>query len=88
MSGLLRITSYNVCYTKLLRNYAKGCDLRNLEAIVGRDGLSKEDQRFLDYAEQFESTFIHQKRGQRRLVSESLDIGQRLNRSLGQKEAP
>jgi len=72
----------------LYRNYAKGCDLRNLEAIVGRDGLSKEDQRFLDYAEQFESTFIHQKRGQRRLVSESLDIGQRLNRSLGQKEAP
>jgi len=37
----------------LYRNYAKGCDLRNLEAIVGRDGLSKTDQLFLDYAEQF-----------------------------------
>ncbi|PLY02525.1 MAG: V-type ATP synthase subunit B [Desulfuromonas sp.] len=70
----------------LYRNYAKGCDLRNLEAIVGRDGLSKDDQLFLDYAEQFEQSFIHQENGQRRQVGQSLDIGLKLNASLKGKE--
>ncbi len=73
---------------RLYRNYARGCDLRNLEAIVGREGLSKKDRQFLDYAERFERDFIHQNEDERRLVGESLDIGIRLNALLDEEPAP
>ena len=73
---------------RLYRNYARGCDLRNLEAIVGREGLSKKDRKFLDYAERFERDFIHQNEDERRLVGESLDIGIRLNALLDEEPAP
>jgi len=71
---------------RLYRNYARGCDLRNLEAIVGRDGLSKTDRKYLDYADRFEREFVHQDEGTRRPIGESLDLGLRLNASLAQGE--
>jgi len=88
-AGLTRSDHREVA-NRLYRYYAKGCDLRNLEAIVGRDGLSKGDQRYLDYADNFEREFIHQPPGERRTVAESLDIGLRLNGTLEQaaKGAP
>jgi len=69
--------------TRLYRAYAKGRELRRLEAVVGRDGLLEEDRRMLDFAERFEHSFIHQGQA-RRTVGESLDLGARL---LGEFEA-
>ncbi len=58
----------------LYRHYARGRDLRNLETIVGREGMSDQDKVMLDFAEAFERDFIHQEAG-RRSVHESLDAG-------------
>jgi V/A-type H+-transporting ATPase subunit B len=53
-------------------HYARGRDLRHLEAIVGRDGMSAADTRMLDFADAFEREIVHQG-GSRRSVVETLD---------------
>ncbi len=57
---------------QLYRSYAKGCDLRRLEAVVGRDGMLEEDRRFLDFADRFEGGFINQGKD-RRTIDDTLD---------------
>jgi len=54
--------------------YAKGRDLRRLEAIVGRDGMTKADIKMLDLADAFEKDFIGQG-SVRRTAHETLDAG-------------
>ncbi len=51
--------------------YARGRDLRRMEAIVGEDAMTAEDRRFLVFAREFEDTFLNQG-GQDRTVEESL----------------
>lgn len=58
----------------LYKYYAKGRDLRRLEAIVGRDGMTKADLPMLDFADAFEQEIIGQG-PVRRMVRESLDAG-------------
>ncbi len=59
---------------QLYKYYSKGRDLRRLEAIVGREGMSESDRRMLDFADAFEKEFIHQGII-RRSIGETLDIG-------------
>jgi len=59
---------------KLYTYYARGRDLRRLEMIVGREGMTEEDRSMLDFADSFEREFIHQG-DVRRTVGETLDIG-------------
>ena len=58
----------------LYKYYAKGRDLRRLEAIVGRDGMTKADGVMLDFADAFEREFVGQGTA-RRTVQETLDAG-------------
>ncbi len=58
----------------LYKYYAKGRDLRRLEAIVGRDGMTKADGVMLDFADAFERDFIGQGTA-RRTIQETLDAG-------------
>jgi V/A-type H+-transporting ATPase subunit B len=58
----------------LYKYYARGRDLRKLEAIVGREGMTKKDMIMLDFAEAFEREFVQQERT-RRNISETLDAG-------------
>jgi V/A-type H+-transporting ATPase subunit B len=58
----------------LYKYYAKGRDLRRLEAIVGRDGMTKGDILMLDFADVFEREFVGQAMA-RRTVLETLDVG-------------
>ncbi|HXY62348.1 MAG TPA: V-type ATP synthase subunit B, partial [Nitrospirota bacterium] len=58
----------------LYKYYAKGRDLRRLEAIVGRDGMTKGDILMLDFADAFERDFVGQGT-KRRTVFETLDAG-------------
>ncbi len=58
----------------LYKYYARGRDLRRLEAIVGRDGMAKSDIQLLDFAEAFEKELINQGT-KRRTVQETLDTG-------------
>jgi V/A-type H+-transporting ATPase subunit B len=58
----------------LYRHYSRGRDLRRLEAIVGREGMTERDRHMLDFADAFEGELVHQG-DQRRDVGESLDRG-------------
>lgn len=58
----------------LYKYYAKGRDLRRLEAIVGRDGMNRADILMLDFADSFEREFVGQGMV-RRTVNETLDTG-------------
>lgn len=58
----------------LYKYYAKGRDLRRLEAIVGRDGMTKDDILMLDFTSAFERQFVGQGAA-RRTVFETLDMG-------------
>ncbi len=70
----------------LYKYYAKGRDLRRLEAIVGRDGMTKADVLMLDFADAFERELIGQGEA-RRTVAESLDAGLELMRKFGLEAA-
>jgi len=70
----------------LYRYYAKGRDLRGLEAIVGRDGMSGADLKVLEFAEAFEKEFIHQGE-QRRNIGVTLDTGLGLLKKFGLEES-
>lgn len=61
----------------LYRQYARGCDLRGLAAIVGREGMTEADRRILDFCDAFEREFVHHQTG-RRSVLETLDLGMEL----------
>jgi V/A-type H+-transporting ATPase subunit B len=58
----------NALYT----HYARGRDLRRLEAIVGREGMAEDDRLMLDFAEAFEGEIVHQGT-ERRTIAETLD---------------
>ena len=58
----------------LYTQYAKGRDLRRLEAIVGREGMTEGDRLMLDFAATFEGELIHQGTA-RRGIDETLDRG-------------
>ncbi len=66
----------------LYKYYAKGRDLRRLEAIVGRDGMTKADILMLDFADAFEKELVGQG-STRRTVVESLDAGLELVKRFG-----
>ncbi|ELZ58601.1 MULTISPECIES: V-type ATP synthase subunit B [Halorubrum] len=55
--------------------YAEGEDLRDLVNIVGREALSELDNKYLDFADAFESEFIDQGFDQNRDIEETLSIG-------------
>jgi V/A-type H+-transporting ATPase subunit B len=58
----------------LYKHYAKGRDLRRLEAIIGREGMSGTDKLMLDFSDVFEKEYVNQSMG-RRTINETLDGG-------------
>ncbi|GAB7010043.1 V-type ATP synthase subunit B [Halorubrum trueperi] len=55
--------------------YAEGEDLRDLVNIVGREALSELDNKYLDFADAFETEFVDQGFDQNRSIEETLEIG-------------
>jgi V/A-type H+-transporting ATPase subunit B len=66
----------------LYMNYAAGRDLRRLEAIVGREGMSDADKKMLDFADAFEHEIVHQG-NVRRAIGETLDASRGLLERFG-----
>jgi len=66
----------------LYMHYAAGRDLRRLETIVGREGMSERDQHMLDFADAFEREIVHQG-AKRRSVAETLDLSRALLERFG-----
>lgn len=62
--------------------YAEGCDLRDLVAIVGEDGLSDRDKKFLHFATAFEQQFVTQGSQENRSIEQTLTIAWELLATL------
>ena len=69
---------------QLYAAYARAVHVRVLASVVGREGLTETDRRFLDFGDLFETEFIHQQ-GMRSLEA-GMEIGWRLLRSLPASE--
>ena len=59
----------------LYATYAKGRDVRDLIAIIGKEALSENDKKFLAFADAFEQRFIRQGRNEERSIEETLNLG-------------
>lgn len=70
---------------RLYKYYARGRDLRRLEAIVGKEGMSEKDRLMLDFADLFEREFVNQG-PERRNINETLDIGIKILKRFELKE--
>lgn len=46
--------------SQLLASYSEALEVRELISIVGKDGLKLEQKALLEYADEFEKTFLHQ----------------------------
>src|SRR6056297_2217928 len=66
--------------------YAEGEDLRDLVNIVGREALSDRDNKYLDFADDFEEEFVNQGYRTNRTIDETLDIGWDLLSTLPKTE--
>ena len=60
---------------QLYAAYAEGEDLRDLVNIVGREALSDRDNKYLDFADRFETEFVQQGFRTNRSIDETLDLG-------------
>ncbi|MCD6492116.1 MAG: V-type ATP synthase subunit B [Candidatus Njordarchaeia archaeon] len=59
---------------QLYVSYSEGTRARGLEKIVGREGLSERERRYLRFADDFEHKFVSQGRYENRSIEETLDI--------------
>jgi V/A-type H+-transporting ATPase subunit B len=69
---------------QLYASYAKAVRVRVLASVVGRDGLTPLDLRYLEFADQFETSLIAQ--SGRRTLEESMDGGWAVLRRLPKNE--
>jgi V/A-type H+-transporting ATPase subunit B len=70
---------------QLYTSYAQGREARLTAAIVGTSGLSPADRRALEFAERFETEFIHQG-DQRRSMRETIAVGWTLLETLPRED--
>ncbi|HDD26841.1 MAG TPA: V-type ATP synthase subunit B [Acidilobales archaeon] len=73
-------------FMQLYASYAEGQYLRELTMIVGTEGLSERDRKYLVFADRFEREFINQGEYERRTIEETLDIGWELLAILPEEE--
>ncbi|HIE34411.1 MAG TPA: V-type ATP synthase subunit B [Candidatus Altiarchaeales archaeon] len=71
---------------QLYSAYSEGRDLRDLVAVVGEEALTERDQKFLEFAERFESEFVNQDVNENRDIEETLEIGWDLLSTLPERE--
>ncbi len=69
---------------QLYASYAKAVRVRVLASVVGRDGLTPLDLKYLDFADQFENVLIRQ--AGRRTLEESMEAGWTVLRLLARSE--
>jgi len=55
--------------------YAEGEDLRDLVNIVGREALSELDNKYLDFADRFETEFVEQGYDNNRSIDDTIELG-------------
>lgn len=71
---------------QLYAAYARGKEARELAVILGEAALTDIDKKFLNFAEEFERTFISQGDHENRTIEQTLDIGWDLMAQLPEAE--
>jgi len=71
---------------QIYASYTKALDIRALQSIVGEEGLSPLDKKYLAYANDFEMQFLKQSTDTRRTFNESLDIAWKVLSNLPKSE--
>jgi V/A-type H+-transporting ATPase subunit B len=71
---------------QLFACYAKGKEAKELAIILGEAALSDLDKLYLKFADNFEDKFVRQSESEDRSITQSLDIGWDLLRSIPQEE--
>ena len=66
--------------------YAKGREIRDLVAVVGKESLSELDNKYLDFADKFEDRFVRQRADENRPIQETLAIAWELLSELPEAE--
>ncbi|HML73835.1 MAG TPA: V-type ATP synthase subunit B [Anaerohalosphaeraceae bacterium] len=62
-------------YNQLYAAYARGKEAQELATILGEAALSAEDQKFMNFANQFERRYISQGYYENRTIEQTLDLG-------------
>lgn len=60
--------------SQLFATYAKAQEVRSLAAIIGAEELSEEDNRYLQFAQAFETRFVGQGETENRSIFDTLDL--------------
>jgi V/A-type H+/Na+-transporting ATPase subunit B len=71
---------------QLFASYARGKELRELAVILGESALSENDQKFVQFAKEFEDKFVRQGQNENRTIEETLAIGWKLMSLLPREE--
>jgi len=66
--------------------YAKGIEMRDLVAVVGKESLSELDLKYLEFADKFEEQFVKQGYEENRSIEETLSISWKLLSDLPTSE--
>ena len=83
--GLTRADHSDVA-NQMYAAYAEGENLRDLVNIVGREALSARDNKYLDFADAFETTFVDQGFETNRELEDTLALGWDLLSTLPKEE--
>ena len=62
-------------YNQLYAAYARGKEAQELATIMGEAALSKEDKKYMTFADTFEARYVSQGYSDNRTVEETLDLG-------------
>jgi len=71
---------------QMYANYAMGCDVRSMKAVVGEEALSATDHLYLEFLENYENRFLKQGPYEKRTIFDSLDIAWELLRIFPREE--
>jgi V/A-type H+-transporting ATPase subunit B len=71
---------------QLYAAYAKGRELRDLVAVIGKESLSEIDAKYLEFAERYENEFINQSYEDDRSIEETLKLAWKLLSTLPKEE--
>jgi V/A-type H+/Na+-transporting ATPase subunit B len=71
---------------QLYAAYARGRELRDLVAVIGKESLSELDAKYLEFADKFEELFVKQGYEDNRTIEETLQLAWRLLSGLPKAE--
>lgn len=73
-------------FNQLMAAYSAGKDARELAVILGAAALSPLDQKYLQFAEEYEKRYVSQGNHENRTIDETLDLGWELLKLLPREE--